>query len=397
MLRRIAVVAGLLCPSHGLPEAKTDDQVNAPIHAGTFQNPSVNVRPRFRYWIPDADVDVNVVKSDIAGAKAAGAGGVEVLGYYDYGGNAGSFEPTDWAKYGWGTDAWSKVHTQIEAALTMADQIFDAALEAHAGNGLIMDMAMGPNQGQGVPAHGDEQGLMWDIIPYNTMVPPKGMFNGTLPGWGSGKLQAVVTGEVTSSVNTSSAGPGLPNGANGSRTQKTLRASSLTDVTSKVGKDGHFNADFAHETQGVEYLIMAVYLARSNARNQQPPGVLRGPQTQPQDWRQNGSWTVDHFSATGAKVVTDFWEKYVLTGSTKSLIRAVGNYFWEDSIEISPHIYWTPSLPQDFERDHGYSLSKWFPILFHQNSLSQVFDTWFITDEPDSGNSHVADYRTTVS
>jgi hypothetical protein len=85
-----------------------DDQVNAPIRAGTFQNPSANVRPRFRYWIPDASVDLDTVEQDVVGAKAAGAGGLEVLGYYDYGSNPGTFEPTDWATYGWGTDAWSK-------------------------------------------------------------------------------------------------------------------------------------------------------------------------------------------------------------------------------------------------------------------------------------------------
>jgi hypothetical protein len=90
-----------------LPENPLNDQVNAPIETGTFQNPSANVRPRFRYWIPDASVDVKAVEEDVAGAKAAGAGGLEVLGYYDYGSNPGTFEPTDWATYGWGTEAWS--------------------------------------------------------------------------------------------------------------------------------------------------------------------------------------------------------------------------------------------------------------------------------------------------
>ena len=69
-----------------LPENHTDSLVNAAILNGTFQDPSVYVRPRFRYWVPDASVDHAVLASDVAEAKKAGAGGVEVLGYYLYGG-----------------------------------------------------------------------------------------------------------------------------------------------------------------------------------------------------------------------------------------------------------------------------------------------------------------------
>jgi hypothetical protein len=75
-----------------------------------FSNPSARYRPKFRYWIPDASVDPERVKADIASAGAQGAGGVEVLGYYWYG-NFGSFfpVPVDWVEYGWGTESWSTV------------------------------------------------------------------------------------------------------------------------------------------------------------------------------------------------------------------------------------------------------------------------------------------------
>ena len=81
--------------------------MDAAIDAGTFQNPSVNVRPRFRYWIPDASVDPEQAVQDVVGAKAAGAGGVEVLGYYLYDSAPGNFAPSNWEIYGWGTPAWS--------------------------------------------------------------------------------------------------------------------------------------------------------------------------------------------------------------------------------------------------------------------------------------------------
>ncbi len=41
----------------------------------------------------------------------------------------------------------------------------------------------------------------------------------------------------------------------------------------------------------------------------------------------NGSWTVDHFSAAGAKLTTDFMDHHILDDAdVANLIREVGNY-----------------------------------------------------------------------
>lgn len=71
-----------------MPYNHTDALVNAAIDAGTFTNPSQNVRPRFRYWVPDASVDLTTLAEDVRQAGVVGAGGVEILGYYLYGGTA---------------------------------------------------------------------------------------------------------------------------------------------------------------------------------------------------------------------------------------------------------------------------------------------------------------------
>lgn len=116
-----------------------DDQVNNDnVDYGTFRNPSSFVRPRFRYWIPDASVDLEVVANDFAKAKDVGMGGLELLGYYLYGNypsviTEGGPVPVDWTKYGWGTPAWKNL-TKV-------------ALKATKSLGLVMDFALGPNQG----------------------------------------------------------------------------------------------------------------------------------------------------------------------------------------------------------------------------------------------------------
>lgn len=99
----------VVAPGSALPRNRTDDQVEAEIDAGTFQNPSTNVRPRFRYWIPDASVDLDTVVEDVKEIARIGASGFELLGFYLYGGppaGFGTFAPVDWSVYGWGTAAW---------------------------------------------------------------------------------------------------------------------------------------------------------------------------------------------------------------------------------------------------------------------------------------------------
>lgn len=157
----------------------TNDQVEANLNYDSFKHPSSIVRPRFRYWIPDASVNLDVVRDDFAKAQKVGMGGLELLGYYLYGNYPnviaeGGPVPVDWTRYGWGTEAWKNLQ--------------DAALSAAKNLGMLMDFSLGPNQGAGVPAERDDEGVMWYLNPFNVSVPLGGTFNATLPGWGSGEF-----------------------------------------------------------------------------------------------------------------------------------------------------------------------------------------------------------------
>ncbi|KAL2851066.1 hypothetical protein BJY01DRAFT_245168 [Aspergillus pseudoustus] len=367
-----------------------DSPPTQPPDFGTFRNPPVSVRPRFRYWIPDASVPVPPAIQDVAQVKDAGAGGLEVLGYYGYETTPGYFVPVDWATYPWGGEAWQT--------------LFKSLLEAHRENGLVMDFALGASMGQGVPAEWDDEGLAWDLTSYNFTVSLGGSFNGKLPGWGlgrdpkAGKLLAVVAGVAVSSVNTTDPEPGLPHGVPAQRIQVTLATDSLVDLTSNVTSEGHLSITLPSRKEGIEYVVFVVYEHPFHHAVYQPPPVLGGPQGKPTSFLNNGSWVVDHFSAKGARVTADFWEKYLLGNGTRELIAEVGNYAWEDSAEIPNKVYWTPGLAEAFMRRTGYSVSKWLPLLFHQNGLGFKPQpaTWWITDEDDAGNGHIANYRETL-
>ncbi|KAI1609048.1 hypothetical protein EDD36DRAFT_499381 [Exophiala viscosa] len=397
MIRKILSSSLLAISLYGtitaaLPQNHTDPSTNAVVDKGTFSDPSFNVRPKFRYWVPDASVDPQVVASDVSAAGRVGAAGLELLGYYLYGGppsngaGRGVGAPVDWATYGFGTPAWH--------------DIFQTFAQAHKDNGLIMDFAIGPNQGTGVPAPEGSDGLMWDLVAFNVSVPVGGSFDGVLPGWGTGKLEAAISGLATASSFETSLGPSLPGDIPLNRTQITLSEASLTDVTNQVDANGHLSVTFNASTSGnINNTIFAVYLIHSDYRAQDGPEDLGGPQTPAQSFIQNGSWAADHFSALGARTIANYWEQYILVNGTRELLMDVGNYGWEDSVEIDANVYWTQNFSSLFEADHGYSLNKWLPILFSENGHAKESDPpiWWITDAPDNGESRRADYRETLA
>lgn len=267
---------------------------------------------------------------------------------------------------------------------------------------MIMDFAMGPNQGTGVPAPIDTEGLMWDLSAYNITIPIGGSFDGVLPGWGTGTLQAAISGTIVASTNITDKDPsgGLPGDRALNRTQFTLSAASLVDVTERVDASGRLHIDFSNSNStGDNHIIFAIYLLQSHYRAQQGPLEMKGQQSRPESWITNGSWAVDHFSTLGARVMTKFWEDYILSNGTKELLEQVGNYGWEDSVEIEANVYWTRNLSDIFEEQHRYSINKWLPILFHRNGKYKQSNpgVWWVTDEPSQGNTHIADYRATVS
>lgn len=80
-----------------------------------------------------------------------GAGGFEFLPFYLYGlPVAGAIPPTDWTVYGFGTPAFHAV--------------FDSALHAAQDNNVLMDFAVGANQGQGVPSVPATAGLAVELV-----------------------------------------------------------------------------------------------------------------------------------------------------------------------------------------------------------------------------------------
>ncbi|KAH7409052.1 hypothetical protein BKA64DRAFT_773603 [Cadophora sp. MPI-SDFR-AT-0126] len=337
-------------------------------NAGNFQNPSAHVRPKFRYWLPDASVDPSLVAADIKSIGSLGAGGIEFLPYYNYGGE-GAPQVTDWNVYGVGTPAYNRV--------------LKAAAQASKENGLVMDLCMGAQSGQGAPAKSDNPGLAYDLVSFNTTVAPGGTFLGKIPGWGSGTLVSVTTALVVREANVTIP-PILPPFLDGffppiANNSHVLAHDTLNDVTSKVKSDGSLSITFPTGSNGIKYIIYSAYYKLSGVRS-------CAPSPNPRNFFGNGSFAVDHFSAEGAKVTTDFLEKYVLVNG-------------EDSVEIRSQVYWTPELSETFKSMHGYDIGKYVMLLASNNGLglNPPGPENFETDAPGRGQAFVDDYRSTLS
>lgn len=246
------------------------------------------------------------VQEDVRQIAAVGGGGLEFLPFYNYGLGPAL---TDWSIYGFGTQAFNK--------------LLQAALEMSAALNLAFDFALGPNQGAGVPSSVETPGLAKELVYGNSRIKsgetfsgnvPKAMINfNQLPGfmnpaelWGPNELIAVVAGRIISE-----------GGLAGYIPFSTLEHDSLIDLTN-VTKDGTLTWT-APDRNGT-WVIFAIYERYTNQRS----CVSISNATTALG---NGSWMVDHWSASGAKKTTDFWDRHILSDSTiAALARKAGEY-----------------------------------------------------------------------
>jgi hypothetical protein len=130
-----------------------------------FQNPVGLARPAFRYWVPDADVDENVLAADLEQMKVSGWGGVEIICLENYGIELAVVDP---ALYGYGgTDWYDKFGLMLHTA-----QELD----------ILVDFALGPTQGASIPILDPDSPGMNTELAYGIVNLTSGqVFNGALP------------------------------------------------------------------------------------------------------------------------------------------------------------------------------------------------------------------------
>ncbi|KAI0891900.1 hypothetical protein F4806DRAFT_506391 [Annulohypoxylon nitens] len=312
-----------------------------------FASPDVQYRPKFRYWLPDASADVDAVVQDVTNIAAVGAGGLEFIPYYQLGP-----QPTNWSKYGFGSES----HRII----------FRAVMKSVAENKILLDFSVGGNQGQGVPSEPGVVGLALELAYVNISIPAGQSFNGTLPlstqpidpdslsnmyaleDFGQQNLSVVLGMEVLDK-------------SVGDISNVTI--GHVIDLSDKVDPDTR-NISWAPPSsgEGSTWRLVAWYERYTNQRS-----IAAGQNAQ--NFVQNGSWIVDHFSAAGAKKITSFFDDYVVPEDTdKQLLSRVSKYAWEDSMEMNAALWWTTGFAELFRASRGYEINTCLPFLIRQDT-----------------------------
>ena len=76
------------------------------------------------------------------------------------------------------------------------------------------------------------------------------------------------------------------------------------------------------------------------------------------------SYVIDHFSQTGTKAITDYWDEHILTPTVRSLLKDAGGALFEDSLELeTDSALWTPGFADAFQQQLGYSLLPYLPLV----------------------------------
>ncbi|KAJ0363559.1 hypothetical protein COL26b_012905 [Colletotrichum chrysophilum] len=305
-MRGLGAVAALAASLSTISKAQSLDDFASPpnIYRPKFRDCSLkHIQSSLCQRLPDAEVDIEAVTRDVAEIASVGASGVDFLPYYQI-----RSPSANWSTYGYGINA--------------SRAVFRTAMQAAANNDLF-DFSIGANQGQGVPSEPGSVGLALELAYVNVTVMPGHAFNGSLPlstqpaspslhlfmhpceEFGQQNLSFVLAVEQTTASNASSTAVNLGR---------------VIDITASVEKSTRLVLWTPPKDSQNTRSIMAWYTRYTKQRS-----IDAAPDAV--SWLQNGSWVTDHFSAAGAKKLTDFFDEYIIPEEEdKKLLARVGKY-----------------------------------------------------------------------
>jgi alpha-L-rhamnosidase len=298
--------------------------------AGWFANPGRDVRPRFRWWWPDAKVDPAEIRREVDQIADAGFGGAEIAAVHH---SIKDKSVLGMAANGWGTPAWNAA---VEAALDQA-----------AKRGITIDITLGPSWPAAVPTITADSPAAVRELAYGTVTVAAGAaYRGPVPAPAVAAAPGVTVQKLilVQAVRVDT--------ANSTRKETGLDAASVQDLTGQVA-DGQLSWTAPADGQ---WVILSYWERGSGQRPESDP------HTDPL------SYVVDHFSRAGTQAVIDFWEANLLTPRIRKLLKKAGGALFEDSIELETDaLNWTPALPAEFERRRGYPLHPYLPVIVRNN------------------------------
>ncbi len=318
-----SVVAGSLGWVPAAAAAIPADPVPA-LTTESFLNPPRTARPKYRFWVPSANTEDAELRAEVAQIAAAGAGGIELVGFQDTGVNP------DLATIGWGTAQWT--------------QKLQVILAAAAEYGLTVDQNLGPSYPPTVPTVTDinDPAAAKQLVYATKSVQSGFTFSGplpavTTPSGATTRTVAVVAARCVQVGCVTVSGP----------TQ--LDRSSVIDLTGKV--ENNRITWTAPAGGGTWKLFNFQQTADGTSKS-----GFSGTGT---------NYVVDHLSKAGAEALASFYDANIMTPTTQSLIDRLPGpaSFFEDSLEMGHNQLWTTEFGDQFTARRGYSIATALPAM----------------------------------
>ena len=290
-----------------------------------FSLPTKATAPRFRWWWPNGEVDIEEIRREVQQVAENGFGGLEVANVH----HSVPGELLDVENFGWGSPQWL-------AAL-------EAALEAGDEHGVEIDVTLGPSWPAAIPTiTPQDPAALVELVHGQIELVAGQQISGELPE-PVVEAQGGVSGKQLLAVHA------VQIAARGEKNVIVLRRSSLVDLTSTVSGT---KIDWTAPDDGGEWILLAYW---QRGMGQVAEG---GPHTSPE------SYVVDHFSRAGADALIAYWEKNILNSKVRELLSRTGGTFFEDSLEIETHAtIWTRAMQAEFSSRIGYDLMPFLPVL----------------------------------
>jgi len=327
----------------------------------------------FRWWLPAAKVDQNVVLDQLKSIANAGYKGVEICIHM---GDSG-YTREDMREYGWGTPAWNALYKSI---LMESNEL-----------GLRVDTTVSPAWPASVPAITPADEAASKELRFGRSDVFSGVFNGALP-----LPETIPNGMLPPPPGAPSPGDVGPNGlilepSVEAQNKDVLVAVSAARIigTETISKDIMIAwGDMPHETRrltGKAMLLDPESLVEISTFQRSEDGRYHLNWTAPSEgqWQifsywargtgqlhkegaatSTPSYVINHISKAGAQALIDFWQEHLLTPDIERLLAENGGAIFEDSLELEyGGLVWSADLLEEFRRHRGYSLTPFLPLL----------------------------------
>lgn len=297
----------------------------------TFQVPPAEYLPRARWWVPGSKLDSREIDYEIRDCAKMGLGGVEVI-------NMNTQHPD------WGTERWLVAKADMLGSAGIhgitIDSMFSGPFWFIGAQGLTeADECV---QQEAKLTHSriiiDRPGLVEITVPMLKAKPARHRpFD--FPAVNHAFLVAVSAAKELDQED----------------------GTSYLDISSAVNLGRRGDGIIPQERVDLNGERLTVYFRAPSAGT----WVIFGLWQWITGDRQGNAYVIDHFSADGAKQVTNNWNRvFTEHPELQQMYRAHGGSMFGDSIELTASHQWTSTLLKEFQARRGYDLAPYVGALF---------------------------------